>query len=65
MSRERIIGVIGGSQCDASVRAQADYALQLHVPVVSLGSYDVSPEIHKAESPEEAVRMAVDLAGPV
>jgi len=38
------------------------FALQLGVPVVSLGSWEVSPDIVSVDTPGEAVRRALDLA---
>ncbi len=45
------------------------YALQYGVPVVGLGTWELtrpghpSPPIHRAETPEEAVELALALAG--
>lgn len=53
-----LIAVDGGP----GTLSEIAFALQLGVPVVSLGSWEVSPEIERAESPEEAVARALALA---
>ena len=55
-----LIAVDGGP----GTLSEIAYALQLGVPVVSLGSWDVSPEIEQVDSPEAAVARAIELAGP-
>jgi len=58
-SARALIAVDGGP----GTLSEIAYALQLGVPVVSLGSWEVSPEIEQAGSPEEAVARAIELAG--
>jgi uncharacterized protein (TIGR00725 family) len=52
------IAVSGG----AGTLSEMAYCLQLGVPVVSLGSWEVSDEVHRARTAEEAVAMAARLA---
>jgi len=53
-----LIAVDGGP----GTLSEIAFALQLGVPVVSLGSWEISPEIISAESAEEAVARALELA---
>jgi uncharacterized protein (TIGR00725 family) len=43
--------------------SEISYALQLGVPVVGLKTWEVSDEIHQADSAEQAVEMAFELMG--
>lgn len=52
------IAVSGG----AGTLSEIAYCLQLGVPVVSLGSWEVAAEVHHSRTPEEAVAAAVRLA---
>ena len=49
---------IGGSYGTLSEIA---FALRLEIPIVGIRTWDVSPEIKKAETPKEAVDMALRL----
>jgi uncharacterized protein (TIGR00725 family) len=57
-SSAAVIAMTGG----AGTLSEIAHCLQLGVPVVSLGSFDVSPDIHQVSSPEEAVDKAIALA---
>jgi uncharacterized protein (TIGR00725 family) len=57
-SSAAVIAMTGG----AGTLSEIAHCLQLNVPVVSLGSFDVSPEIHQVSSPEDAVEKAISLA---
>lgn len=57
-SAAALIAVDGGP----GTLSEIAYALQLEVPVVSLGSWDVAPEVEQVDSPEAAVALAVELA---
>lgn len=50
---------IGGSYGTLSEIA---FALRLHVPVIGINTWDVSSEMRNAESPEEAVDLAIRLS---
>ena len=58
-SAAALVAVEGG----AGTLSEIAIALKLGVPVVSLGSWDVSPEVEQATSPEVAVSRAIELAG--
>lgn len=60
-SAAALIAVDGGP----GTLSEIAHALQLGVPVVSLGSWDVSPEVEQVDSPEAAVARALELAGSV
>lgn len=49
---------IGGSYGTLSEIA---FALRLKIPIIGINTWDVSPDIKKAQTPEMAVRMAVGL----
>jgi len=51
---------IGGSYGTLSEIA---FALRLEIPIIGIKTWDVSPEIKKAETPKEAVDMAIELIG--
>jgi uncharacterized protein (TIGR00725 family) len=57
-SSSAIIALTGG----AGTLSEIAYCLQLGVPVVGLNTHDVSPDIVRAATPEEAVEKAVFLA---
>jgi uncharacterized protein (TIGR00725 family) len=57
-SAAAVIAVAGG----AGTLSEIAHCLQLGVPVVGLGTHDVSPEIVHVSTPEEAVGKAVELA---
>jgi uncharacterized protein (TIGR00725 family) len=59
-SAAALVAVDGGP----GTLSEIAHALQLGVPVVSLGSWDVSPEVEQVDSPEAAVARALELAGP-
>ena len=50
-----LIAVHGGP----GTLSEIAFALQHGVPVISLGSFDVSPDIIQVSSPEEAVKEAL------
>ncbi|MGB2693528.1 MAG: TIGR00725 family protein [Thermodesulfobacteriota bacterium] len=49
---------IGGSYGTLSEIA---FALRLKIPIIGINTWDVSPDIKKAQTPEMAVRMAIEL----
>lgn len=51
---------IGGS---FGTLSEIAFALRLQIPVIGLDTWDVSPEIRKADGPKEAVAMAAGLIG--
>ena len=51
---------IGGSYGTLSEIA---FALRLEIPIIGIKTWDVSPEIIKAETPKEAVDMAIEHVG--
>ena len=51
---------IGGSYGTLSEIA---FALRLEIPIIGIKTWDVSTEINKAETPKEAVDMAIELIG--
>jgi uncharacterized protein (TIGR00725 family) len=51
---------IGGSYGTLSEIA---FALRLEIPIIGIKTWDVSTEIKKAETPKEAVDMAIELIG--
>ena len=51
---------IGGSYGTLSEIA---FALRLEIPIIGIKTWDVSTEIRKAETPKEAVDMAIELIG--
>jgi uncharacterized protein (TIGR00725 family) len=63
--------IIVASSCDAIIAigggfgtlSEIAFALRLKIPVVGIGTWDVSSEIKKAAGPGEAVDMAIELAG--
>ncbi len=57
-SSAAVIALTGG----AGTLSEIAHCLQLGVPVVSLGSFDVSEKIHQVSTPEEAVDKALNLA---
>jgi len=57
-SSAAVIAMTGG----AGTLSEIAHCLQLGVPVVSLGSFDVSTEIHQVSTPEKAVDKAIALA---
>jgi len=57
-SAAAVIAIAGGP----GTLSEIAHALQLGVPVVSLGSWDVSPDVHRADTPEQAVAVALRLA---
>lgn len=57
-SSAAVIALTGG----AGTLSEIAHCLQLGVPVVSLGSFEVSPEIHQVSTAEEAVDRAIALA---
>ncbi len=57
-SSAAVIAMTGG----AGTLSEIAHCLQLGVPVVSLGSFDVSTEIHQVSTPEQAVDKAIALA---
>lgn len=50
---------IGGSYGTLSEIA---FALRLNIPIIGINTWDVSPDIKNAETPEMAVRLAIELA---
>lgn len=58
-SAAALVAVDGGP----GTLSEIAHALQLGVPVVSLGSWDVSTEVEQTDSPEAAVARALELAG--
>jgi uncharacterized protein (TIGR00725 family) len=57
-SSAAVIAITGG----AGTLSEIAHCLQLGVPVVSLGSFDVSPEIVQVDTPEAAVDKAIAMA---
>ena len=57
LSAAVLIAIEGGP----GTLSEVAYALQYGVPVVSLNSFDVSPDILQASSPEDALRRAFAL----
>lgn len=57
-SARALIAIDGGP----GTLSEIAFALQLGVPVVSLGSWDVSADIVKADTPHSAVELALQLA---
>ena len=57
-SSSAVIAVSGG----AGTLSEIAHCLQLGVPVVGLGTHEVSPDIVHVATPEEAVDRAVELA---
>jgi hypothetical protein len=57
-SSAAVIALSGG----AGTLSEIAHCLQLNVPVVSLGSFEVSPEIRQVSTPEEAVNRAIAMA---
>lgn len=51
---------IGGSYGTLSEIA---FALRLEIPIIGINTWDVSTEINRAETPKEAVDMAIELCG--
>jgi len=49
---------IGGSYGTLSEIA---FALRLKIPIIGINTWDVSPDIKKAQTPEMAVHMAIEL----
>ena len=43
--------------------SEISYALQLGIPVIGINTWDISENIHRAESAKEAVQMAFELMG--
>ena len=60
-SSAAVIALTGG----AGTLSEIAHCLQLGVPVVSLGSFDVSEEIIQVATPEAAVDKAIELAGGI
>jgi uncharacterized protein (TIGR00725 family) len=58
-SSDAVIALSGG----AGTLSEIAHCLQLGVPVVGLGTHEVSPDIVHVTTPEEAVDRAVELAG--
>ncbi|MEM7009089.1 MAG: TIGR00725 family protein [Thermodesulfobacteriota bacterium] len=52
---------IGGS---FGTLSEIAFALRLEIPIIGLGTWDVSEDITKAKDPKEAVHMAAGLIGP-
>lgn len=57
-SSRAVIAIDGGP----GTLSEIAHCLQLGVPVVSLGSFDVSPDIHQVDTAEQAVELAIRLA---
>ncbi len=63
--------VIVASSCDAIIAigggfgtlSEIAFALRLKIPIIGIKTWDVSSDIKKAETPEEAVYMAIGLIG--
>lgn len=51
---------IGGS---FGTLSEIAFALRLEIPIVGINTWDVSTEIRRAETPKEAVDMAIELCG--
>lgn len=51
---------IGGS---FGTLSEIAFALRLEIPIIGIKTWDVSTEIKKAETPKEAVDMAIELIG--
>lgn len=51
---------IGGSYGTLSEIA---FSLRLEIPIIGINTWDVSTEINRAETPKEAVDMAIELIG--
>ncbi len=51
---------IGGS---FGTLSEIAFALRLDIPIIGINTWDVSTEIKKAETPKEAVDMAIELIG--
>jgi len=58
-SSDAIIAIGGGF----GTLSEIAFALRLKIPVIGINTWDVSSEIKKAETPEEAVFMAIGLIG--
>lgn len=69
MGHARNVIVVGS--CDAIIAiggsfgtlSEIAFALRLEIPIIGLNTWDVSSDIKKAETPKEAVRMAIELIG--
>lgn len=59
-SSSAVIAISGGP----GTLSEIAYCLQLDIPLVGLGTHDVSPGIAQVATPEEAVERAATLAGP-
>ena len=67
MGHARNIIVVGS--CDAIIAiggsfgtlSEIAFALRLEIPIIGLNTWDVSTDIKRAETPKEAVHMAVSL----
>jgi uncharacterized protein (TIGR00725 family) len=63
--------IIVASSCDAIIAiggsfgtlSEIAFALRLKIPIIGIKTWDVSSDIKKAETPEEAVYMAIGLIG--
>ena len=63
--------VIVAGSCDAIIAiggsfgtlSEIAFALRLEIPIIGLNTWDVSSDIKKAETPKEAVHMAVSIIG--
>jgi len=61
--------IIVTSTCDAIIAiggsfgtlSEIAFALRLNKPIIGINTWDVSPDIKKAQRPEMAVRMAIEL----
>lgn len=51
---------IGGS---FGTLSEIAFALRLKIPIIGINTWDVSPDIKKAQTPETAVLMAIELIG--
>ena len=60
--------IVAGS-CDAVIAiggsfgtlSEIAFALRLNIPIIGINTWDVSPDIRKAQTPQMAVRMAIEL----
>ncbi len=67
MGHARNVIVVGS--CDAIIAiggsfgtlSEIAFALRLEIPIIGLNTWDVSTDIKKAETPKEAVHMAISL----
>lgn len=69
MGHARNVIVVGSSDAVIAIGgsfgtlSEIAFALRLEIPIIGINTWDVSTEINKAETPEQAVDMAIELCG--